>query len=102
MIAIERSSSPSILKEPEPDKDLYNRKEVVDALWAMQHAKCCYCESFIPAKGHLKAVADVLSLTGFSVREAVAGFWIPVLRRVFPFAGALRIVARATVGKGSR
>jgi uncharacterized protein (TIGR02646 family) len=56
MIAIKRSPSPSILKEPEPDKDLYNRKEVVDTLWAMQHGKCCYCENLIPQKGHLKAV----------------------------------------------
>jgi len=56
MIFIERAMCPSTLQDCGPDGDLYNKREVVEALWQMQHGKCCYCERSLPKKGHLKAV----------------------------------------------
>jgi len=38
------------------NKFKYNEDFIVNALWKMQHEKCCYCEMKIPNVGHLKAV----------------------------------------------
>ena len=56
MIFIERSECPATLVDAPETADAYNRAAVVQALWEMQHGKCCYCERNLPEKGHLKAV----------------------------------------------
>ncbi|MCJ7600475.1 MAG: HNH endonuclease [Desulfobulbaceae bacterium] len=56
MISINRSSCPNVLHDNPHDVDRYNHAVVVKDLWEMQNHKCCYCESDIPEKGHLKAV----------------------------------------------
>jgi uncharacterized protein (TIGR02646 family) len=56
MISIKRTSCPDVLKRSPQKGTLYNRKKVVERLWDMQYGKCCYCEQFLPKKGHLKAV----------------------------------------------
>ncbi len=56
MIKIRRTPCPAILLGKTPEGTHYNKTEVVSALWAMQHGKCCYCERRLPETGHLKAV----------------------------------------------
>lgn len=59
MIRIARGDCPKILtKKTKKVKNipLYNKKEVVTALWKMQLEKCSYCEQKIPEEGHIKAV----------------------------------------------
>lgn len=52
MISIERpSTEPDPIKDAPEQGDLWNSPEVVDALWVMQHGKCCYCECSIPRSG---------------------------------------------------
>lgn len=56
MIRVRRTSCPATLRGKTSDGTHYNKAEVVAALWAMQHGKCCYCERKLPETGHLKAV----------------------------------------------
>jgi len=58
MIRINRGPCPRSLKGEggRQQGDRYNTRQVVSALWRMQHRKCCYCEQEIPEHGHLKAV----------------------------------------------
>ncbi len=56
MIRIRRTSCPATLRGKTSHGTHYNKREVVGALWTMQHGKCCYCERRLPEKGHLKAV----------------------------------------------
>ena len=56
MIFIVRSDVPKTLLGKTHEGDHYNKPQVVEALWEMQHGKCCYCEIDLPKKGHLKAV----------------------------------------------
>ncbi|RLC18520.1 MAG: TIGR02646 family protein [Deltaproteobacteria bacterium] len=56
MIKIQRASAPEVLADSPSEGMHYNKKEVVERLWEMQHGKCCYCEQRIPDEGHLKAV----------------------------------------------
>jgi uncharacterized protein (TIGR02646 family) len=56
MIKIKRTSCPEVLRASPKKGDLYNKREVVKALWRMQQRKCCYCEREIPEKGHAKSV----------------------------------------------
>ncbi len=56
MIWIQRAACPATLQGRTSEGTHYNKREVVDALWHMQHKKCCYCEEEIPRTGHLKAV----------------------------------------------
>ena len=56
MIRIKRQPCPSALEGVSSNANHYNKKEIVKALWDMQHMKCCYCECRIPQDGHLKAV----------------------------------------------
>ncbi|MCZ6655104.1 MAG: hypothetical protein O7D91_19010 [Planctomycetota bacterium] len=51
MIQITRGECPDCLKESPTKGDLYRRKEVVKALWDMQHGKCCYSERYLPQTG---------------------------------------------------
>lgn len=54
MIKISRCACPKSLQGDKPSA--YNTQSVVTTLHKMQLEKCCYCESFIPEKGHTKAV----------------------------------------------
>lgn len=56
MIKIKRSKCPPTLRNSPLKGRRYNSREVVEALWEMQHGKCCYCEMKIPKKGHQKGV----------------------------------------------
>ncbi len=56
MIWIRRTPCPETLRGKTSQGTHYNKSEVVSALWAMQHGKCCYCERRLPETGHLKAV----------------------------------------------
>jgi len=56
MIKITRSQCPAALLKKAKGTLAYKNKNVVSALWKMQHEKCCYCEQHIPEKGHQKAV----------------------------------------------
>lgn len=56
MIKIRRAECPDVLRDSPVKRTNYNKKMVVNTLWEMQHKKCCYCEHYIPAEGHLKAV----------------------------------------------
>lgn len=56
MIRIEREACPSCLGSAPPEGDRYKARQVVDALWRMQHRKCCYSEMYLPDNGHGKAV----------------------------------------------
>ena len=56
MIRIHRSAEPPALQGRTASGTHYNKQNVVDALWEMQHGKCCYCERRLPETGHLKAV----------------------------------------------
>lgn len=56
MIKIKRCACPRVLEGSPPEGTYYNKKQVVMALYKMQHGKCCYCEQIIPREGHLKAV----------------------------------------------
>ena len=52
MIRIARTAPPDILvPTPAPGRKLYARAEVRQALSAMQHGKCCYCEKQIDIDG---------------------------------------------------
>ncbi len=56
MIKIKRAGCPGVLKDSPSTGKRYKNPTVVATLWKMQHGKCCYCEQYIPEKGHLKAV----------------------------------------------
>ena len=56
MIRIQRAPCPASLRGKTSQGTHYNKREVVAALWTMQHGKCCYCERLLPETGHLKAV----------------------------------------------
>lgn len=56
MIKIKRTSIPKVLKDSPSNGKHYKKKEVVKALWEMQHGKCCYCERNITEEGYEKAV----------------------------------------------
>lgn len=56
MIRIRRTDCPACLTDSPDEGDAYRNREVVEALWQMQHGKCCYSETLIPQKGHGKAV----------------------------------------------
>lgn len=56
MIRIQRTDCPPCLVDAPSTGDAYKKKEVVKALWKMQHGKCCYSEMLIPNEGHGKAV----------------------------------------------
>ncbi|GBD96757.1 hypothetical protein BMS3Abin06_01643 [bacterium BMS3Abin06] len=66
MIKINRANCPDILKDSPSEGTHYNKKQVVKALWNMQHKKCCYCEQKIPEEGHLKAVEHFCPKATFS------------------------------------
>ena len=55
MIRINRGACPACLTR-KVAKEAYRKRQVVDALWRMQHGKCCYSETKIPGDGHGKAV----------------------------------------------
>ena len=55
MISITRCDAPENFGRSVA-KEKWKLKTVVSALWAMQKEKCCYCETYIPIKGHAKAV----------------------------------------------
>ena len=55
MISITRTKCPPFLKRSR-DAKAYSKPPVVDALWKMQHEKCCYCEIKVERKGHEKTV----------------------------------------------
>ncbi len=59
MIRIQRTDCPPCLVDAPSAGDAYKKKEVVKALWKMQHGKCCYSEMLIPEKGHGKAVEHI-------------------------------------------
>jgi uncharacterized protein (TIGR02646 family) len=56
MIRIDRGPCPPCLKKGKGKGTKYRHKQVVSALWEMQHKKCCYSEVAIPEEGHGKAV----------------------------------------------
>ena len=56
MIRIRRIDCPPCLTDSSGEGNAYRKKEVVKALWEMQHGKCCYSEMPIPQEGHGKAV----------------------------------------------
>lgn len=56
MIKIQRADCPRSLRSKTKAKAAVRKKDVVRALWEMQHKKCAYCEAEIPGEGHLKAV----------------------------------------------
>lgn len=56
MIALTRTACPDCLKEAPSIGDRYSRAEVVQALWQMQHGKCCYSETRLCDHGHGKNV----------------------------------------------
>lgn len=56
MIKINRSKCPDVLRDSPSEGIHYNKEQVVQALWEMQHGKCCYCEQKLPSEGHLKTV----------------------------------------------
>lgn len=56
MIKIRRGNPPDVLVgKPMYDSNRYKRC-LVEALWQMQHGKCCYSETHIPPTGHGKTV----------------------------------------------
>lgn len=55
MISIRRAKCPNTLMSSK-SKIAYKLKSVVRVLHKMQNGKCCYCESYIPIDGHMKAV----------------------------------------------
>jgi uncharacterized protein (TIGR02646 family) len=59
MIRIQRNACPSCLTDSPCEGDAYRKSEVVEALWNMQHGKCCYSEMMIPKTGHGKAVEHI-------------------------------------------
>ena len=69
MIRIERSSCPAVLKNAAADSNSYRHHKVVSALWKMQSEKCCYCERYIPEKGHAKAVEHFAPKSAFEARR---------------------------------
>ena len=55
MIRIVRAATPSVLlTSSSPTR--YKDAKVIEALWVMQHEKCCYCEGYIPVSGAAKEV----------------------------------------------
>ncbi len=56
MILIQRTPCPGCLEHSPGEENAYRKREVVKALWEMQHEKCCYSETLLPAHGHGKAV----------------------------------------------
>lgn len=56
MIRIQRTACPACLTDAPSAGNAYRKREVVKALWDMQHGKCCYSEMLIPQEGHGKAV----------------------------------------------
>ncbi len=56
MIRISRTSCPSVLSKSTSKGTAYRNRNVVKALWTMQHGKCCYSEMNIPEQGHGQAV----------------------------------------------
>jgi len=66
MIRIERTSCPDCLKDVASDGNAYTRGEVAEALWKMQHGKCCYSEVQIPKKGHGKHIEHWKPQSAFS------------------------------------
>lgn len=65
MIYIQRCSVPASLTGRSKAKDRYRKKDVILALWNMQHNKCSYCEAIIPSEGHAKAVEHIIPKTHF-------------------------------------
>ena len=55
MISIERGPCPACLGRS-ISASRYRGHDVVEALWKMQHGKCCYSEMRLPEDGHGKAV----------------------------------------------
>lgn len=55
MISITRCDAPDNFGKSVA-KEKWKIKSVAMALWSMQNEKCCYCETYIPIKGHAKAV----------------------------------------------
>jgi len=56
MIQIKRSECPRLLSQDSRWDSPRCKAEVVDALYKMQHGKCCYCEKKIAQGGHEQAV----------------------------------------------
>jgi uncharacterized protein (TIGR02646 family) len=56
VIRIQRTGGPPCLVDAPCGGNAYRKREVVKALWEMQHGKCCYSEMLIPQEGHGKAV----------------------------------------------
>ena len=56
MISIERCATPTCLSDAPNDSTRYRAKQVVNALWKMQHGKCCYSDMQIPRAGQGKTV----------------------------------------------
>lgn len=69
MIRIQRTDCPPCLVDAPSAGDAYKKKEVVKALWKMQHRKCCYSEMLIPNEGHGKAVEHFHTKSIFSWRR---------------------------------
>lgn len=69
MIFIDRTTEPSVLSAGTVSPTAYRTRQVVEALWNMQHGKCCYSEVKIPAKGHGKAVEHFRPQSVFRWRQ---------------------------------
>ena len=66
MISIRRCAAPACLADAPSEGSRYKKGEVVEALWGMQHGKCCYSEIPIPSTGHGKAVEHFRPQAEFS------------------------------------
>ena len=66
MISISRCAAPACLTDAPSESSRYKKGQVVEALWRMQHGKCCYSEISIPGTGHGKAVEHFRPQAEFS------------------------------------
>jgi uncharacterized protein (TIGR02646 family) len=67
MIRIHRTACPACLTDSPREGDAYRKSQVVEALWNMQHGKCCYSEMPIPETGHGKAVEHIKPKATFTL-----------------------------------